>query len=72
VLKGRRAVARLAGRARAGRNTLRLRAPAGPGGYTLALAVSAAYGQRATTRVRLTVNKPGGTRTRASVESPRR
>jgi beta-N-acetylhexosaminidase len=57
VLRGRRTVARTRGRARAGRNRLRPRAPRAAGRYTVALEARA-EGQRATDRVRLTVSEP--------------
>ena len=57
VRRGRRTVARVRGRAKAGRNRLALRAPSATGRYTLALQARA-DGQSATDSVRLTVSRP--------------
>jgi beta-N-acetylhexosaminidase len=57
VLRGRRTVSRTRGRAKAGRNRLRLRALRAAGRYTLALEARA-EGQRATDRVPLMVSGP--------------
>jgi len=56
VRRGRRTVARMHGRAKAGRNRLALRAPSATGRYTLALQARA-DGQSATDSVRLTVSR---------------
>jgi hypothetical protein len=57
VLRGTRAVAHVRGRAKPGRNALRVRVPRRAGSYTLALTAQAAD-QRAGDRVRLTVRVP--------------
>jgi hypothetical protein len=62
VLRGRRRVARVRGRAHGGRNTIRLRAPRRAGRYRLRLTAVSADGQRTTDRARLTVARPRGAR----------
>ena len=53
LLRGRRRVAHITAKARAGRNLIRLRAPS----YRLQVLVATADGQRATDRARLTVSR---------------
>jgi hypothetical protein len=55
VLRGRRHVAGVHATAHAGRNLIRLRAPARPGRYRLQVLATTSDGQRATDRARLTV-----------------
>jgi hypothetical protein len=57
LLKGRRALARVRGRAKAGRNRIGVRAPRTAGRYTLQLSASA-NGRRDTERIRLRVSAP--------------
>jgi hypothetical protein len=61
TMRGRRSVARVRGRARRGRNTIRLRTPRKAGRYRLELVVTSGN-QRATDSARLTVTRPGRTR----------
>ena len=62
VLSGNRRVARLIANARAGRNTIRLRAPSRARRYRVQVIATSRDGQTATDRVRLTVTSPRRTR----------
>jgi hypothetical protein len=57
VLRGRRHVADVHATGHAGRNLIRLRAPARPGRYRLQVLATTSDGQRATDRARLTVTR---------------
>jgi hypothetical protein len=61
TMRGRRSIARVRGRARRGRNTIRLRTPRKAGRYRLELVVTSGN-QRATDSARLMVTRPGRTR----------